>query len=162
MSWLLRFRYLAVVIVALLLAHSVALLALAGVRAYQAYRLILQGTHWIGGDRPGIHIVESVDAMLLSLVLFVLATGVVSLFVTPGDKATDPRVPPWLRFRNLFELKHTLWEAVLVTMVVASVTSFIANLDQLTWNELILPAGILILSVSLAVVRRFGHSPAEE
>lgn len=162
MGLLLRFRYLAIVVVLLLLVHSVALLVMGGIRAYEAYHLILRGPGWAGADRPGVHIVESVDALLLSLVLFVLATGVTRLFLSSPDQSADPRLPEWLRIRNFSELKYTLWEAVLVALVVASVTSFIANLDHLDWDQLILPAAILVLSVSLALLRWSGPRHGEK
>jgi len=155
-SFLLRLRVLAGAIVVLLLVHSLALLVVGAIRAFDAYRIIVSGVAWTGAQRPGIHIVESVDALLLSLVFFVLAVGVGSLFVSARDPGHVERLPEWMRFRNLSELKYTLWEAVLVAMVVASITSFIEHMDHLGWDDLIIPGAVLLLSASLAILRRAG------
>lgn len=161
MTFLLRFRYFAVFAVVLLMIHSFALMVIGAIRTYQAYHVLFQGpARWAGADRPGIHIVESVDALLLSLVLFVLGIGVTRLFIVRPDQPDDPRLPRWLKIGTLTELKYTLWEAVLVALVVASVTAIIANLDHLDWTQLILPAAIFALSASLALLRGFGGQGA--
>ena len=63
-------------------------------------------------------------------------------------------VPEWMRVRNLSELKFLIWEAILAALVVASVESFVAAGDELTWSALILPLGTLILSLGLFLARR--------
>src|SRR5512138_279061 len=98
-GFLLKFRYVAVLAVALLVVHSLALLGLACMRTYEAYVAITQ----VGGEghaRPGIPIAESVDAALFALVLIVLALGTASLFMGKSD-GDDPRIPAWMRVHNL-------------------------------------------------------------
>jgi len=68
-GFILKFRYLATVVILVLLAHAVGFLALGVIRAVEAYELVLSGREWAGSNRPGIHIAESVDALLLTLVL---------------------------------------------------------------------------------------------
>ena len=146
-GFVLKFRYVAVVAVVLLLAHALALLGLACWRTYEAYLAVTQG----GGEghaRPGIPIAESVDAALFALVLIVLAFGTASLYLGPGD-GPDPRVPAWMRVRNLSELKTLLWEGILLVLVVAALTTIMANTDNMTWDLLILPAAVLVLAAGL-------------
>jgi uncharacterized membrane protein YqhA len=154
---ILKFRYLAVVVVAVLLAHAIGLLALGVFRAIEAYQLFASGRAWSGSDRPGIHIAESVDALLFCLVLIVLATGTASLFLRPGGHEIDPRVPVWMRVESISELKALLWEAILMVLVVATLTSIVAHMENLHWGLLILPAAILLLSLSLFLARRAAH-----
>ena len=154
---LLKFRYLAAVVVVVLLLHAIGLLALGVFRAVEAYQLIASGREWAGSDRPGVHIAESVDALLFSLVLIVLASGTASLFLRPGDREIDPRVPVWMRVQNISDLKALLWESILMVLVVATLTTVVAHLENLHWGLLILPAAILLLSVSLFLARRATH-----
>ncbi|HKO22904.1 MAG TPA: YqhA family protein [Candidatus Eisenbacteria bacterium] len=146
-GFVLKFRYLAIIAVAILLVHAIGLLGLAVFRTYQAYHAAFQGGTESGQIRPGIPIAESVDAALFALVLIVLAMGTVSLYLT-GD-VVDPRIPSWMRVRSLSELKTLLWEAILLVLVMAALTSIMAHTDQLGWDLLILPAAVLILSAGL-------------
>jgi uncharacterized membrane protein YqhA len=153
-GFILNFRYLATVVVLVLLVHAAGLLALGVFRAYEAYELAMSGREWVGSDRPGIHIAESVDALLFSLVLIVLSCGTATLFLRPGGQEVDPRVPKWMRVESITELKALLWESILVVLVVGALTSLTAHMDNLHWNLLVLPVAILLLSVSLFLARR--------
>jgi uncharacterized membrane protein YqhA len=154
---ILKARYLATVVVVVLLVHAIGLLALGVFRAVEAYQLLASGREWAGSERPGIHIAESVDALLFSLVLVVLASGTASLFLRPSDREVDPRVPVWMRVQSISELKALLWEAILMVLVVATLTSLVAHIENLHWGLLILPAAILLLSLSLFLARRAAH-----
>jgi uncharacterized membrane protein YqhA len=153
-GFILKFRYLAVVVVLVLLVHAIGFLALGVFRSIEAYRLLAAGGEWTGANRPGIHLAESVDSLLLALVLIVLAMGTASLFLRPGGRAVDERVPEWMRVESISELKALLWESILVVLVVAALTSIIAHLDHPTWELLVLPAAILLLSAGLFLARR--------
>ena len=156
-SFILKARYLATVVVLVLLVHSVGLLGLGVYRAYEAYEIMTSGHEWAGSDRPGVRIAESVDALLFGLVLIVLACGTASLFLRPEGRGVDPRVPEWMRVENISELKALLWEAILVVLVVGALTTLISHMDQLRWEMLILPIAILLLSVGLYAARRASH-----
>ena len=151
-GFVLKFRYLAIIAVVILLVHAVGLLGLAMYRTYEAYHAAFQGGAEAGHVRPGIPIAESVDAALFALVLIVLALGTVSLYVT-GDVA-DPRIPAWMRVRSLSELKTLLWEAILLVLVMAALTSIMANTDHLGWDLLILPVAVLVLAAGLFLKAR--------
>lgn len=155
-GFILRFRYIASIVVVVLLVHSVGLLALGVYRGYEAYHLLFSGEPWTGTDRPGIHIAESVDSLLFALVLLVLASGTASLFLSPVGGGPDARLPGWMRIGSISELKALLWEAILVVLVVATLTSILANMDQLHWGVLVLPAAILMLSLAFFLARKAG------
>jgi uncharacterized membrane protein YqhA len=145
---------LAGIIVVVFLFHAVALIAMGTIRTYGAYQLLLHGPPWEGAERPGIYIAESVDSLLFGLVLIVVACGTASLFLSkPGD-GPDPRLPAWINVRDLSHLKLLIWEAMLVVLVVATLTMFISSLDHLFWELLTLPAAIFLLSAGLYLVKR--------
>jgi uncharacterized membrane protein YqhA len=152
----LRLRYLAIVIIAILVVHTLGLLAIGAVRAYEAYRVMFGGGHWTGQARPGIHIAESVDALLFALVLIVVSSGTASLFFEKAGQAADPRLPAWIHVRDLSELKFLIWEGMLVVFVTAALASFIANIENLRWEFLTLPGAVFLLSAGLHLVKRSG------
>lgn len=151
--FLLRARYLAVIVVIVFLTHALGLIAVGTLRGFQAYRLMISGEEWAGADRPGVHIAESVDALLFSLILFVLAMGTASLFLTSPRDGSEQQIPAWMRVHNLSGLKMLLWEAILMTLVVQTLVGFISEMENLRWQLLILPAAILILSAGLYLTK---------
>ena len=151
---LLRIRYLAAAVALIFALHAVGFLALGVLRAVQAYRLFLEPESLGPEARPGVHIAESVDALLFSLVLLVFALGTASLFLTAGDKDDKSDLPPMMRVKSLTELKLLLWEAILATLVVAAASAIIAALPDLAWKHLVLPTAILVLSISYFLLKR--------
>ena len=155
-GFILRFRYLAVVVALMLLLHAIGLLVLGVWRGFHAYQILAQGPTWTGIDRPGIQIAESIDLLLFALVVMVLAVGTASLFLVPEGKE-DRRVPAWMRVSSLSELKLLLWEAILVVLVMASLTSLVSSIEELHWRLLVLPGAIFLLSASLFLARKTGR-----
>jgi len=149
---LLRIRNLAALVAIAFVVHAIGFLALGTYRAIEAY-----GPFFGRGGReahPGQHIAESVDALLFSLVLIVLALGTASLFLTKPDQGENRDLPEWMRIRSLTELKLLLWEAILAMLVVTGAATIISDLPHLTWNHLVIPGAILILSVSYYLLKR--------
>lgn len=151
---LLRLRYLAAVVAVAFVVNAMGFFALGVARTLHAYSVIIEsrGLPPPGGERPGIHLGESIDLLLFALVLIVLAIGTTSLFLIRGSDA-QPELPVWMRVRSLSELKLVLWEAILATLVVSAATGVIADLPHLEWRHLVLPGVILILSVSYFLVK---------
>jgi len=149
---LIRIRYLAVLVAFVFVIHALGFLALGVYRSLEAYRPLLGlGPH---EAHPGRHIAESVDALLFSLVLIVLAIGTTSLFLfVPGQGQTST-LPDWMRIKSLTELKLLLWEAILAMLVVAAAAGIISDLPNLEWRHLVMPGAILILSVSYFLLKR--------
>ena len=151
---LLRIRYLAVVVALVFAVHAAGFLVLGVLRAFQAYDLLLRPEALRGQAPPGVHIAESVDALLFSLVLLVLSLGTAGLFLTVPDDAGQPNLPPWMRIKSLTELKLLLWEAIMATLVVATASGFIASMPHVEWRHLVLPIAILVLAVSYFLLKR--------
>jgi uncharacterized membrane protein YqhA len=151
---LLRIRYLAAAVALVFAVHAGGFLVLGVLRAVQAYHRVLQWESLQEKDPPGVHIAESVDALLFSLVLLVLSFGTAGLFLTVTDEQRKQNLPEWMRIKSLTELKLLLWEAILATLVVAAASGIIAALPRLEWSHLVLPIAILVLSVSYFLLKR--------
>jgi uncharacterized membrane protein YqhA len=151
---LLRIRYLAAVVALMFALHAVGFLLLGVMRAVQAYRLYLEPRSLGPEARPGVHIAESVDSLLFSLVLLLLALGTASLFLPPADRDDKSALPDSMRVKGLTELKLLLWEAILATLVVAAGSAIVATLPNVEWKQLVLPTAILVLSLSYFLLKR--------
>jgi uncharacterized membrane protein YqhA len=156
-SVLLRLRWLASIVAFVSGIHAIAFVAIGVVRGYEGYRIIAQGPPWEGAHAPGIHIARSIDAFLIAMVFFVFAIGVTILFLVPSGAPVLQSVPEWMRVKSLSELKFLIWEAILVTLVVACVEAFMVSGRDLEWTALILPLALLVLSLALFLAKRASH-----
>ena len=102
--------------------------------------------------RPGIHFIESLDAFMISLVFLIFSLGIMRIFT--HYHTDDKLFPEWLRISSFKELKILLWETILVTLVIFTVSKLVINLENLRWENLILPLVTLILAISLYVMRK--------
>jgi len=118
-------------------------------------KISLDDTHRMAGQ-IAIGLLRAVDLFLIAIVFFVLSLGMLVIFNSP-DTPLPLKLPEWLRVKNFMHLKIILWEAVLTTLVIA----WLAGLaDQKfrsiepTLQNLIIPAGILMLAVSLYFLKK--------
>jgi uncharacterized membrane protein YqhA len=103
-----------------------------------------------------IALLKSVDLFLIAIVFFVFSLGVLVLFHNP-ENPLPVKLPEWLRIKNFMQLKVILWEAILTTLV----TSFLATLAEIRMNgheittmQLVVPASILMIAVSLFFLKK--------
>lgn len=54
---------------------------------------------------------------------------------------------------NLKELKILLWESILLTLVVLCINRVYRSFETLTWEVLVLPGIVLVLSIGLYLMR---------
>jgi uncharacterized membrane protein YqhA len=155
---LLRIRYLAAVVALVFAVHAAGFLALGLMRGYHAYALLFQRERSGEEGRPGVHFAESVDALLFSLVMLVLAVGTASLFLPVRAEEDRHNLPEWMRVKSLTELKLLLWEAILATLVVTAASSIIGAMPHVEWQHMVLPAAILVLSISYFLLKKTEHS----
>ena len=108
---------------------------------------------------PSLMLLEAVDAFLLAFVFFVFAFGLYKIFFLKDDIKINDALPRWLHIDSIFELKSLLWYSVLTTMVVLFLNFAVIRISEndLSWNFLMLPAGIMLISVSLFFIKRTGH-----
>jgi uncharacterized membrane protein YqhA len=105
-------------------------------------------THVSQEDAAIGRVVESMDAFLISLVLMYLGYGMYALFCDKDD-GLSRLVPAGIVPRNLGQLKETLAQLILVVLIVLFTRNVWLNLGNLTWETLILPAGIALLALAL-------------
>jgi uncharacterized membrane protein YqhA len=149
---LIKTRYLFLVGVLFVLLNSVVFLIGSIIKSIEGYKLLLtKGLH-DPEHRPGVQLLEGLDMFLISMVFFILAIGVLRIFVYTNHEDND--LPKWLQFRGFIDLKALLWESVIVTLVVFSFTQSIARTDTPIEQALKLPLVILVLSVSLLIVKK--------
>ncbi len=75
------------------------------------------------------------------------------LFLVHYDHIEDD-LPSWLNIVNFKELKILLWETIIVTLVVFTLTYIATLKNSLKPDALILPGVIFILSISLYFVKK--------
>lgn len=106
-----------------------------------------------------IGLLHAVDIFLVAIVFFVLALGFFVLFDT--EETTSPvKLPEWLRVKNFTQLKIILWEAILTTLVVSWLADLVEKeikIETADVHSLIVPAGILIIALSLFLLKKGEH-----
>jgi uncharacterized membrane protein YqhA len=105
-----------------------------------------------------VGLLQSVDLFLMAVVFFVFSIGILILFNTHGE--SDLNLPNWLQIKNFTQLKVILWEAILTTLLVSYIGGLVyKRLDgeQPTVYTLVIPAAILLLSISLFLMKKGEH-----
>jgi uncharacterized membrane protein YqhA len=155
---LLKIRFLAAVVVLLSVLHAVTFLFLGARSAMHTYVQVFGGTSLTAPiDRPGLELLHSLDFMLVSLVLIILATGVAKLFlISPAvSERIGASLPSWLNIETFSDLKTLLWESVLFALLIIGLSALTSGVDEsLRWTALIIPGAILLLSLSLYFLKK--------
>jgi len=150
-SHILKIRYVFLVVILVSFISSLIFVGIGVSETIRAYGLVL---HYLGGgewSNPGIILFEALDRFLIAVLFYIFGVGMIKLFMP--ERFDDADLPKWLNITGITELKVLLWETVLVTLMVLSVTNVVDRTETLTWDALILPAIIAILSVSLFFMR---------
>lgn len=106
--------------------------------------------------RVAIGLLSAIDIFLLATVFFVFSLGLLVLFSDPAA-ALPLKLPEWLRVKNFMQLKIILWEAILTTLVIASLTGLATRRmkgEEFTPLLLVLPGIIFLISLSLYFLKR--------
>jgi uncharacterized membrane protein YqhA len=153
---LLKIRYLILVIVVIAVLHAIAFMTLGIQTAFHAYALLLKGgTQSAHAERPGVELLHSLDALIVSMVLIVLALGMAKLFLRNPAEHDDSHLPVWLRIESITELKVLIWETILTTLLIVAMSDISAALyEQPTWTILLTPAAVLALAISLFFMKK--------
>ncbi len=148
---LLRIRYIFSIAVVFMLLNSIIYLIVGAVQSIHGYIEFFNAGFLPNEEtRPGIHLLEGLDFVMISLVFLIFGLGIARLFLFSNAKAEH--IPAWLNVRDLKELKILLWETILVTLVILCVSGLVKN-PSTSWEVLILPGVILILSLALFLMR---------
>ena len=143
-----KIRYLALCVSLLLFLSGIMAIILGALRLFESI-LIVIGIH--EGEKPGIHIIESVDTLLFSLVILILAGGIYKLFV--GNQDTFKESAVFSKLNSFMDLKVLLWETLLLTLTVWCALNFFIEPENLNYEQLILPVSIVLLALALKLIK---------
>ena len=96
-------------------------------------------------------LVQSVDSFLFAMVMMIFSFGVYNLFIKPTSRPAQHR-PFWFNMRSVGHLKNTLAELIIIILFVKFLELVLLDLQNLTWETLILPVGIGCLAVALKLL----------
>jgi uncharacterized membrane protein YqhA len=119
---------------------------------YEAYHDLLMRPEV---ERPLLPALEAVDMFFMALAFFIVAVGLVQLFVGDLPFLKDVSLG-WMRVDNYAQLKLLLWDTFLVMLLVFFITRVFSS-DTLGWEALVLPAIILMLTVSSFLLKKGKH-----
>ncbi|MCC7501514.1 MAG: YqhA family protein [Flavobacteriales bacterium] len=129
------------VISAILLIDSIILVVLGVKSTWHGFHNLLDPSI----PHPMMPAFEAVDQFFMALVLFIMAIGLVQLFI--GEiPFMKPASLHWLKIDSFMALKVLLWDTLLVTMLMFFLTQLV-NTPVLDWSVLILPTAILMLTL---------------
>lgn len=148
---LLYLRYLFLVVVFFMMVNSIFFIIGGVIESVEGIKMFLE--HGLDEEkRPGIKLLKGLDLFLISMVFMIFAIGIVRLFGIYNHE--EGELPSWLNIHNFKELKVLLWETILVTLVVFTLTGIASDRGGLRWDMLVLPAVTLTLSLSLYIMRK--------
>ncbi len=154
------FRYISIIAVLCSLFGSVLMFLIGIYRTYRAFAYFFNleavsstlGRERLGGLATGA-IIKSVDAFLIGLVLLIFAYGIYTLFIREVALEERPTTH-WLEISSITSLKTLLAEVIIIILFVKFLNVVIINIAELTWEILILPVSILLLTLSLKFLER--------
>lgn len=154
-----RIRYISIIAVITSFAGS---LFMFGLSAKKATVAVLD---YIDGNRPEFipdHINDEnlvmgrfiivLDTFLLAIILMYFGYAMYSLLIHKNKKIENSDIPNWLLPSGLGDLKETLAQALIILLFILTVQIIWLNLNNLSWELLILPLSILLLAGALRLV----------
>lgn len=154
------FRYISWIAIVCSMAGSALLFMIGATKAYLAFEVFLfnaqpalELSHLDSADIAISYIIKSLDTFLVALVLFIFAHGVFTLFINNGQTSNQASAAlSWVKTPNIGHLKNKLAEVIIVILLVKFLELVLINFNQLSWEVLILPASILLLSVGVKLL----------
>jgi uncharacterized membrane protein YqhA len=108
------------------------------------------------------YLIKSLDAFLIALVLLIFSYGVYSLFISKQSGIDESGALKWIRIPSIAHLKNTLAELIIVILFVKFLEVALLNLNNLTWELLVLPGSILLLALSLKFLGLRGQASSQD
>lgn len=147
-----QIRWIILIIVIFTLLNAIAFLFIGISSSLEGYFAIISGDDT--NLNPGLVILDALDDFLTALVFIIFAMGIAILFLPKKQDALKNKLPEWLSINSFTDLKLLLWEAVLTTLVVYFVNSVVKRDGDYSWEMLILPGSILMLSFCIYILRK--------
>ncbi len=152
MKKLLRYRILYIVISVCCALNALVFICMGAIKTVHGYLAFFESAPTPQSEVAAVLLLQSLDNFLVGLVLLIFAFGIYRIFV---DVRLEEDMPAWLRdVKTLRDLKLMLWEAILVIMLIFSVSYMNAHRGQLSWTFLALPGIIFLVAVSYYLMKR--------
>ena len=140
------------IIILVTFINSVIFIISGVIKSVDAYIGVVESIATSEPVKPGILLAEALDSFLISIVFIIFSIGVYKLFVYEEESKID--LPKWLDINDFAGLKFLLWESIIITLIVLSITSVVESFHHLSWSVIILPVIVLILSVSYFAIKK--------
>ena len=148
---LLRIRYIYIIAVVFTLINSVVFMITGIFRSIEGYIMFYEQIAHHKEGRPGVMLLEGLDSFLISLVFLIFGLGILKIFTHYHKE--DANLPNWLKIDSFSELKILLWETILITIVILSISKLAVANVVLSWDVLIMPCFLLLLTISYFLVK---------
>ena len=164
LKFIANLRYGAYIAVFFSLLSAALMIVVGCVKVYKAFYGYFTGTgttifagtaeekvvsHLSQEDAAIARIIESVDAFLIALIMLYLGYGIYALFCEKQGGELSNLVPVSIVPQNIGQLKETLAQLILVVLFVLFTRQIWLNLNNLSWEMLVLPLGIALLALAL-------------
>ncbi|WP_428354311.1 YqhA family protein [Methyloprofundus sp.] len=101
-----------------------------------------------------INLIESLDAFLFALVLLIFSYGIFQIFILRRPIGSSEHQLEWLNIHNISQLKMMLIEVIIVILFVFFLKYTLLHFAEASWEMLVLPISILLLSISLYILKK--------
>ena len=161
MEKILRIRYIYLIAVVFTFLDSIFFLISGVIESVHGFQVFFRKLRTGEPILIGVYFMEALDRFLIAFVFLIFSLGIMKLFFV--KKTSTENLPEWLHIESFKDLKILLWETIVVTLVVFTI-SLVVNttsakgpegiMQSLNWNDLVLPVIILVLSLSLFLMRK--------
>jgi uncharacterized membrane protein YqhA len=101
--------------------------------------------------------IQAIDVFLIGLVLMIFAGGIYTLFVQRLESDSS-ELNSWVKIKSITQLKRILVELVIVILFVRTLEGALAiEPGAYSWENLVLPLGILMLALALKFMGLKNH-----
>ena len=146
------------------LLGSLLLFVSGAVKTYFAYNSMLFNKVPIGSlkhldamEIATYHLIKALDSFLVAFVLFIFAYGVFTLFIS-SKETSELGVLKWIKTPNIGHLKNILGQVIIIILFVKFLEFILIKSQIFSWETLVLPIAILLLSMGLRFLR-LGNDP---
>jgi len=150
------FRFVSWIAIICSLLGSLLLFIVGASKTYSAFLTVITGdisdlnlAHLDTSEVATAYFIKALDTFLIALVLFIFSHGVFTLFISEKKEKTTTPVLKWINTPNIGHLKNILGEVIVIILFVKFLEIAMINLNNLSWEMLVLPASILMLALSL-------------
>lgn len=155
---MLRLRYVSLIAVVASAFASILMFIIGAIKVYAGY-LTYFSADLAGTELPAestnlaiTFLIQAVDAFLIGVVFMIFSGGIYYLYVRQID-VKSPEVESWIKIRNIGQLKNILAELVIIILFVKFLEGALkVGIAHYEWQMLVLPAGILMLAISLKLL----------